>query len=97
MPATPSRLLVIAAVLLGGLAGCATPPPASDPDAVADYKETNDPLEPTNRAIYAFNNAHRYRDPEAGGPGLSLRGAGICSRWHSQRLGQPWLTGAVQQ
>ena len=50
------HLPVIMAVLLGALGGCAPPPPANDPDAVADYKETNDPLEPTNRAIYAFNN-----------------------------------------
>jgi phospholipid-binding lipoprotein MlaA len=50
------HLLVFTAVLLANLGGCATPPPASDPDAVADYKESNDPLEPTNRAIYAFNN-----------------------------------------
>jgi phospholipid-binding lipoprotein MlaA len=49
------RLLVITAFLLGPLGGCATPPPASDPDAVADYNEANDPLEPTNRAVYAFN------------------------------------------
>jgi phospholipid-binding lipoprotein MlaA len=38
------------------LAGCATPPPASDPDAVADFKQTNDPLEPTNRVLYKVNN-----------------------------------------
>ena len=52
----PTHLLVITAMLLGILSGCATPPPASDPDAVAEFNETNDPLEPTNRAIYAFNN-----------------------------------------
>lgn len=50
------HLLVVTAVLLGSLGGCATPPPADDPDAVADFNETNDPLEPTNRVIYAFNN-----------------------------------------
>jgi phospholipid-binding lipoprotein MlaA len=51
------HLLVITTVLLGSLGACATPPPADDPDAVADFKETNDPLEPTNRAIYAFDDA----------------------------------------
>jgi phospholipid-binding lipoprotein MlaA len=50
------HLLVITAMALGSLAGCATPPPADDPDAVADFKETNDPIEPTNRVIYAVNN-----------------------------------------
>ena len=50
------HLLVITAVLICGLNGCATPPPASDKDALADFNETNDPLEPANRAIYAFNN-----------------------------------------
>src|SRR5579883_2173803 len=49
------HFVVITALLLGSLGGCATPPPASDPDAVADYNETNDPLEPTNRAMYAFD------------------------------------------
>jgi phospholipid-binding lipoprotein MlaA len=57
MRAVISRyLLVITSVVLGSLGGCATRPPADDPDAVADFNETNDPLEPTNRVIYAFNN-----------------------------------------
>jgi len=34
------------------LAACADKPPASDPAAVADYEQTNDPLEPTNRVFY---------------------------------------------
>jgi phospholipid-binding lipoprotein MlaA len=53
------RLLVVAgcAGLVLGLAGCATPPPASDAEALADYRETNDPLEPTNRVFYKVNNA----------------------------------------
>ena len=49
----PARLALL--VLL--LAGCATPPPASDPDAVAEFKETNDPFEPANRVFYAVDNA----------------------------------------
>lgn len=35
--------------------GCATPPPASDPEALAEFRETNDPLEPTNRVFYVVN------------------------------------------
>jgi len=50
------RWTAAAAFLAIGLGGCATPPPADDPDAVADFKETNDPLEPTNRVFYAINN-----------------------------------------
>jgi phospholipid-binding lipoprotein MlaA len=45
-----------ALMLLGPLLGCATAPPASQPDALADFKETNDPAEPTNRVFYAINN-----------------------------------------
>src|SRR5689334_11059101 len=51
------QLLVISVVLLGAMAGCAKAPPPDDADAVAEFNEDNDPLEPTNRAVYAFNNA----------------------------------------
>ncbi len=50
------RLCAIAASLATLLSACAAPPPADDPDAVADFKATNDPLEPTNRVFYAINN-----------------------------------------
>lgn len=64
LPITPSpavlrrlagMLLVLA--LFGPLAGCATRPPASDPEAVAEYKENNDPAEPFNRAMFDVHNA----------------------------------------
>jgi len=47
--------LAAAAVLAGSLAGCATPPPANDPEAVEEFRQTNDPLEPTNRVFYKIN------------------------------------------
>src|SRR5271166_3949832 len=55
----PRRLMLAALVVLPPvwLAGCATPPPASDPEALAEFKETNDPLEPTNRVMFKVNNA----------------------------------------
>ena len=37
------------------VAGCATQPPADDPDAVAAYDEVNDAAEPTNRVIFNVN------------------------------------------
>ena len=40
-------------LLLCGLAGCATPP--ANPAARAAFEETNDPLEPLNRKIFAVN------------------------------------------
>ncbi len=45
----------VAALALMGLSGCATKPPASDPAALAAYEQTDDPLEPMNRKLYAFN------------------------------------------
>jgi phospholipid-binding lipoprotein MlaA len=49
-------ILAAALVLAATIGGCAKPPPASDAAAVADFNETNDPLEPTNRVFYAINN-----------------------------------------
>ncbi len=50
-----ATLVGAAGLLVASLVGCATPPPADDPDAVADFKQTNDPLEPTNRVFYKVN------------------------------------------
>ena len=72
----PHLLLAAVAALALALAGCATRPPASDPEAVAEYRQNNDPLEPTNRVFYAVNNgldtvilrplavAYRYAVPQ---------------------------------
>ena len=45
--------LLWGALIIGGLMGCACPP--KDPVALQAYKENNDPLEPTNRTIFKFN------------------------------------------
>jgi phospholipid-binding lipoprotein MlaA len=47
------RVLGSCLLLLSALAGCATPP--TDAAARAAFIETNDPLEPLNRKIFAFN------------------------------------------
>ncbi len=54
----PLRFLLLPAATLALAAfqtGCAARPPASDKAAVAEYNQTNDPLEPTNRVFYAIN------------------------------------------
>lgn len=48
---------LLLAGLLTGLSACATKPPASDPEALAAYKQNDDPLEPMNRKLYSVNNA----------------------------------------
>lgn len=56
-PATlPALLLTALMASLLGLTACAHRPAANDRDAMADYQENNDPLEPTNRVFYAVNN-----------------------------------------
>ena len=55
----PRPTLILAALLAVGasLAGCATRPPASEPEALAEFEQTNDPLEPTNRTLFAVHEA----------------------------------------
>lgn len=52
-----TRLVKFLLVLtpLFSISGCATPP--SNPEARAQFEATNDPLEPMNRSIFAFNQA----------------------------------------
>jgi phospholipid-binding lipoprotein MlaA len=45
--------IALALVVASALGGCATPP--TDPDALAAYKEANDPLEPMNRYFFDVN------------------------------------------
>ncbi len=49
--ATLPTLLAAAALL-----GACTAKPPSDPEALAEYRQTNDPYEPTNRVFYSINN-----------------------------------------
>src|SRR3954453_10085293 len=48
------RLLLAASLI--ALAACATRPAPGDQAALEEYRENNDPLEPTNRVFYAINN-----------------------------------------
>jgi phospholipid-binding lipoprotein MlaA len=45
----------VALMALAILAGCATRPDPNDPDDVAEFKQTNDPIEPFNRKMYAVH------------------------------------------
>lgn len=54
-PVLRTTALVLSVALLA--AGCATRPPATDPEAVAEFEQNNDPLEPTNRFVYRVNDA----------------------------------------
>jgi len=64
MPATrrsgcPTSRLALSLGLVAGLSvgigGCATRPDPSDAEAVAEFRETNDPIEPLNRAAFFVN------------------------------------------
>lgn len=48
-------VVIMLSVALLSTAGCAKRPPDSDPQALSEYLESNDPMEPMNRAIFSFN------------------------------------------
>jgi phospholipid-binding lipoprotein MlaA len=45
--------LILALGLAGGVGACATAP--ADPEGRVEFEKTNDPAEPTNRAVFDFN------------------------------------------
>jgi len=50
-------VLRLSVILLTGflVTACATAPNANDPEALAEYNEINDPIEPFNRVMFEFN------------------------------------------
>jgi phospholipid-binding lipoprotein MlaA len=48
-------LLALAALL--AMPACATRPPADDPEALAEFRTNNDPIEPTNRVLLQVHEA----------------------------------------
>ena len=49
--------LLLLAAALPALGACATRPPADDPEAVAEFRQNNDPIEPFNRGSFAVHQA----------------------------------------
>ena len=47
--------VAVALCAILAIAGCATPPPDDDPDAMEAFLEINDPYEPFNRAMFDVN------------------------------------------
>jgi phospholipid-binding lipoprotein MlaA len=51
----PLLAAALSIALLGS--GCATRPPADDPEELAEFRQNNDPIEPFNRGSYAVHQA----------------------------------------
>lgn len=47
--------LLLSATLAVTVGACAIRPQADDPEAVAEFRQNNDPVEPFNRGAYGFN------------------------------------------
>ena len=55
-PAPSMRAVLVASVLFGAV-GCASVPDPNDPEAVLEFLQVNDPMEPTNRGVFEVNRA----------------------------------------
>lgn len=55
LPRAKASRLGLALIAGLAIAGCAAAPDPTDKDAVAEFEEINDPIEPTNRAIFKAN------------------------------------------
>lgn len=51
----PNFSVILMLALMGSLGACAHAPPKEDAAAYEDYQKANDPLQPMNKAIFAFN------------------------------------------
>lgn len=47
-------------IFAGAISGCATRPPADDPEAIAEFEQRNDPIEPMNRYVFEVNRFFDY-------------------------------------
>ena len=77
--------------LTAGLIGCATPP--TDPQALEQYRQTNDPLEPYNRSMTEFNfkvNRYVYRPIDKAYRAVLPQPARDCISNASNNLSQPY-------
>ena len=62
-----AKMMIATLATLLAATGCATPPPANDTEAMAAFKEANDPLEPLNRYFFEVNRVldHLFLRPVA--------------------------------
>jgi phospholipid-binding lipoprotein MlaA len=55
LPSRPLRRTLSVVAIACALSACAAKPPSTDEAALADYRQNNDPIEPTNRFFYKIN------------------------------------------
>jgi phospholipid-binding lipoprotein MlaA len=89
-----AAMAVSALASLVSLGACATRPPASDPEALQEFDQTNDPLEPTNRFFYGVDDTlQRYTFKPAAQAYVAVTPAPVRNSLHNfiANLGSPVL------